>query len=87
MSRQWSFTCTWLVGRELQLSPKLQYDAALLILWHLWKARNARIFDNQHLNEWEILRHVVRDMDLWRRRFKHDQALWEAWRNHICSCL
>lgn len=82
-----SSTNSWLLGRELRLPSAVQYDAVLLILWHLWKARNARIFDNQHSTERDVLRRVVCDMDHWRRRFKHVEDHWDAWRNHISSRL
>ncbi|KAF8662393.1 hypothetical protein HU200_055973 [Digitaria exilis] len=77
----------WLLGRELQLPSQVQYDAVLVLLWHLWKARNAKIFDNLQLTEEAILRHTLSDMDLWRPRFKDAQDLWGFWRHHFSTCL
>lgn len=68
----------WLLGRESQLPPTVQYDAVLLIMWHLWKARNSRIFDNVRLTDQAVLRKIVTDMDLWRPRFRHEQERWNA---------
>ncbi|KAF8726874.1 hypothetical protein HU200_019354 [Digitaria exilis] len=72
------------MGRELQLQlpASTHYVAILLISWHLWKARNAAIFDHLRHTARDVLRRVVYDMDLWRQRYKHHQAHWEAWRCH-----
>lgn len=39
-----SSTTTWLVGMELSLPASIQYDANLVVFWHLWKAWNTLIF-------------------------------------------
>jgi hypothetical protein len=39
------FRLPWLLGRELQLPSTVHTDVVLLLLWHIWKARNALIFD------------------------------------------
>jgi hypothetical protein len=37
-------TRPWLLGCELPLPDQVRTDVAILILWHIWKGRNAKIF-------------------------------------------
>ena len=35
----------------------------ILIFWHIWKARNAKIFDHRDSSLAEVLRHIAADID------------------------
>ncbi|KAF8664642.1 hypothetical protein HU200_054351 [Digitaria exilis] len=61
----------WLIGKELLLPEAVHLDVILMILWHLWKARNAIIFDHQTSTAKDIVLKVVHDMDRWGIRYKH----------------
>jgi hypothetical protein len=50
----------WLLGVEINLPDSVRTDVMLLLLWHIWKARNALIFDQQIHNPSDILRKVIR---------------------------
>jgi hypothetical protein len=49
---------------ELHLPLTVHTDVVLLILWHVWKARNSRIFENLNPAPLDIIGRVVKDLDL-----------------------
>jgi hypothetical protein len=74
------FRLAWLLGRELQLPSAVHTNnAVLLILWHIWKARNALIFDQTSLSATSTLRRVLHDMESWSYRYKKMFHHWRAW--------
>ena len=46
----------WLLGCELQPPHSVQADVMLLVLWQIWKARNALIFDRATSLPTDVLR-------------------------------
>jgi hypothetical protein len=79
--------CPWILGKELCLPAAVHLDVILLILWHIWKARNAPIFDHQILSGREILKRITDDMAAWSCRYRKTNQLCQHWRNYLCSCL
>ncbi|KAF8733786.1 hypothetical protein HU200_014633 [Digitaria exilis] len=86
-SRPDSWRHPWLLGTELQLPPSVHHDVILLILWHIWKARNAVIFDHQTSTPRVVLQRVLHDMDPWRCRYKKLSSQWTTSRACIRNCL
>jgi hypothetical protein len=78
-------------GSWARNSPRpgaVHLDAILLVLWHIWKARNALIFDKQRrLGTKEVIHRVQVDMSSWTCRFKKTSQLWVAWRDYLASCV
>jgi hypothetical protein len=62
----------WILGKE-QVAVHL--DVILLILWHIWKARNAMIFDHQILVGREILKRITDNMAAWSCRYRKTNQL------------
>nr|CAB3477673.1 unnamed protein product [Digitaria exilis] len=75
----------WLAGLELQLPRATHLDVITLILWHIWKARNAVIFDQHTMTLQMVLRRILNDMDSWKTRYKQYDQEWEAWRLFLSS--
>ncbi|KAF8670147.1 hypothetical protein HU200_050901 [Digitaria exilis] len=49
----------WLIGDNLPLPSQVQLDVVLLIMWQIWKARNAMIFDRQPSTPSSIVQRVI----------------------------
>ena len=62
-------------------------DVMLVILWHIWKARNALVFNSVDEDTASVLRGVVKDLNLWACRFGSDKGLICTWALYIQSCL
>ncbi|KAF8783842.1 hypothetical protein HU200_000282 [Digitaria exilis] len=77
----------WLLGSELPLPYSVCFDVAMLILWQLWKARNARVFDHKSSSAEDVIRRVVNDLDTWHCRYGKLKDHLKAWRDHLHSCL
>ncbi|KAG2624456.1 hypothetical protein PVAP13_3KG130900 [Panicum virgatum] len=77
----------WLLGCELQLPHTVQTDVMLLLLWHIWKARNALIFDKQTSSHTDILRRLIKDMEMWRCRYKKLRSDFDRWKSYFLSRL
>ena len=77
----------WDIGAGIPLPDAVRVDAIVLILWHLWKARNAAIFDNANLNSTDVLCRVARDLDSWASRYKKLQTAAQAWRAWLSHCI
>jgi len=60
-------------------------DVVLLLLWHMWKARNAKIFDHVNSSPLDIIRRVLKDMDLWSCRFQRLHQELQSWRSWLAS--
>ena len=77
----------WVLGCELQLPHSVQVDVILLLLWQLWKARNALIFEKINTSPVEVLVKTVKDMDFWRCRFRNFASDFNRWHSFVLSCL
>jgi len=55
----------WDIGVSTPLPDKVRLDIVLLILWHLWKSRNADIFDQADSSSHDVINRVARDIDSW----------------------
>ena len=75
------------IGAGIPLPDAVRVDAIVLILWHLWKARNAAIFDNANSNSTDVLCRVARDLDSWASRYKKLQTAAQAWRAWLSHCI
>jgi hypothetical protein len=71
---------TWVLP---ELARRGSGDVFLTILWHIWKARNVRIFDQQTLPPPEVLRRAIKDLDDWSPRFRRRSILISAWRDFL----
>jgi len=59
----------------------------LIILWHIWKARNAMIFNTDDLSSAAVLRGVIKDLERWACRFKSNKHLLAVWSAYILECF
>ena len=69
------------------LPETIRSDVMMLTLWHVWKARNAMIFEHQNLSPEDILRRIVNDMDAWSCRYRRLRSDLNVWREWIVNCL
>uniref|UniRef100_K3ZMQ4 Reverse transcriptase zinc-binding domain-containing protein n=1 Tax=Setaria italica TaxID=4555 RepID=K3ZMQ4_SETIT len=72
---------------ELHLPEDVHIDVILLMLWQIWKARNALIFDHKTSSAGDVIRRVINDMDSWSCRYKKTRPQWNCWRDFLCSRL
>ncbi|KAF8780235.1 hypothetical protein HU200_001905 [Digitaria exilis] len=77
----------WCLGRELQLPQQVAFDVMLAILWQLWKARNALIFDQKFLSPTDVLRRAVDDLGSWSCRYKALEPHLQCWREYLLNRL
>ena len=67
----------------------VRLDIVLLLLWHLWKARNSMVFDQVDSSPCDIINRVCRDIDAWMCRYKKYamfvRELWRAWLGLLTS--
>ena len=77
----------WLLGCELQLPDTVQADVMLLLLWHIWKAWNAVIFDKQASSHTDILRRLIKDMEMYGCRYKKLRFDFDRWKSYFLSRL
>ncbi|KAG2554580.1 hypothetical protein PVAP13_9KG600601 [Panicum virgatum] len=78
----------WDIGVNVPLPDAVRLDIVLLILWHLWKCRNAVVFDQNDSGPLDVLTRVDRDMDAWMSRYRKvspSVQQWKAWLNHCAS--
>ena len=78
----------WDIGVNVPLPDAVRLDIVLLILWHLWKCRNAVVFDQNDSGSLDVLTRVDRDMDAWMSRYRKvspSVQQWKAWLNHCAS--
>jgi hypothetical protein len=76
----------WTIGRTINLPAKVHMDMMLIILWHIWKARNALIFEAEDITTAGALRAAIKDAGKWACRYKEDKALVIAWVDYLRSC-
>jgi hypothetical protein len=77
----------WCIGLDLDLPAKVRLDVMLISLWHIWKARNAMIFNNEDVSPNVVLHGIINDLDCWACRYKRDRGLIGAWKAYIQECL
>ena len=82
-----NFKMPWLLGCNLGLPDSCQTDVILLLLWHIWKARNELIFDQKHLTTSEVLRRCSTDLYDWSCRYKKHKLQIRAWGDFLRSIL
>ncbi|KAF8645681.1 hypothetical protein HU200_066127 [Digitaria exilis] len=75
----------WFLGMELPLPSSVRLDILLLMLWHIWKARNTHIFDKKLMTATDILRRVTYDLDAWSSRYRRHKMDLKRWRDFIHS--
>jgi len=71
----------WVLGSGLLLPEQTRPDI-MLLLWHIWKARNATIFDHTNMTPSDVLRRIIHDLDIWSCRYGRlspDLDLWKNW--------
>ncbi|KAF8676060.1 hypothetical protein HU200_047565 [Digitaria exilis] len=72
-------------GLSLGLPEEVRVDAVLVVLWHIWKARNALIFDQETTSPQQTIRRMVAVMEQWRRRCRGLGSQWMAWADYLGS--
>ena len=75
----------WVFAATSPLPDAVRTDVMLLILWHIWKARNAMIFDHQDSSPSDVLRRVISDIDAWSCRYRKTTAELQIWRDWIVT--
>ncbi|KAF8657007.1 hypothetical protein HU200_060340 [Digitaria exilis] len=75
------------LGQELEIPHQVQTDVMLLLLWHIWKARNAMLFEHKDQTTTETIRRVIVDMEAWQMRYRRLNLYWQAWRDFLLSRL
>jgi hypothetical protein len=53
------------IGAALNLPSVVRLDAVMIILWNIWKCRNALIFDLKDTSVFEVLRNIHSDICAW----------------------
>lgn len=77
----------WFLGKDLPLPSQISLDVVMMIMWEIWKARNALIFDRKTLTAHDILRRVLDDLDSWSCRFGKLRHMALLWRDYLYHCL
>lgn len=72
----------WLL---LALPDEVRTNIFITLFWHVWKARNAKIFEQRILSPHEVLRRVLQDMEDWAPRFRRTSSHVSEWRDFIAS--
>lgn len=54
---------SWLIGCESHHPAQVRLDMVLNILWHIWKARNAMIFNAKDITVVGVLHVIAKDID------------------------
>ena len=73
----------WDIGVSTPLPENVRLDIVLLILWHLWKSRNAAIFDQTDSSSQDIINRVARNIDSWMGRYKRNLPYVREWRTWL----
>ena len=77
----------WALGSELPLPDQTRPDIMLLLLWHIWKARNALIFNRDNLSTVDVLRRVLHDLEIWHCRYGRLSLYIDLWKDWIRTKL
>lgn len=75
------------IGASLDFPPSVRLDVVLVLLWNIWKSRNALIFDGKDSAPSEVLRASYRDLIVWACKYKDAHVLIRAWANYIQNCI
>ena len=73
----------WDIGVSTPLPENVRLDIVLLILWHLWKSRNAAIFDHTDSSSQDIINRVAKNIDSWMGRYKGNLPYLREWRTWL----
>ncbi|KAF8686952.1 hypothetical protein HU200_043230 [Digitaria exilis] len=85
--RPGGFRQPWSLWAEVQLPDSVQMDVIVLVLWQIWKARNALIFDHKLPSPSEIIRKALDDLTSWKCRYKDNKEAIAIWGDYLYSCL
>nr|CAB3449123.1 unnamed protein product [Digitaria exilis] len=66
-----------LLGQSLGLPSEVKTD--VMLLWHMWKARNSLIFDQVVLSPQNIIRRTISTMEQWTVRYRKLSLHWNVW--------
>ncbi|KAG2608927.1 hypothetical protein PVAP13_4KG005381, partial [Panicum virgatum] len=75
-----SFRRPWETDPVNTLPKTVSVDMLLMLLWHIWKARNDLVFDRHDLSPTGIIRKTLRDIDTWSCRYKRVRPDVYVWR-------
>ena len=82
-----TFRRPWEGELAVALPKAVKVDILLLILWHIWKTRNGLIFERQYSSPVDILRRVLKDIDVWCSPYKKLRLEVQAWREWLANCI
>ncbi|KAF8687660.1 hypothetical protein HU200_042577 [Digitaria exilis] len=84
----YGLTQPWFLVKEWPLPSSVHLDDILLLLWHLWKARNVLIFFyRKSITTANSLRCVIGDLDAWSCHYRKNRTKLRLWRDYIFSRL
>ncbi|KAF8691324.1 hypothetical protein HU200_040451 [Digitaria exilis] len=72
-----NFRKSHLLGQSLGLPSEVKTD--VMLLWHMWKARNSLIFDQVVLSPQNIIRRTISTMEQWTVRYRKLSLHWNVW--------
>jgi hypothetical protein len=75
----------WFLGKELDLPTEVRLDAVVVLHWHIWKARNALIFDHQNSIAVGVVRKVISNLDSSACRYNKHRPHLRCWRDYVLS--
>ena len=76
----------WQFPLNSMLPDTVCIDVVLLLLWHMWKARNAKNLDHVISCALYIIRRVLKDLDLWSCSFGVSTRIWRSWSPLLANC-
>ncbi|KAK1681640.1 hypothetical protein QYE76_042488 [Lolium multiflorum] len=78
----------WHTQLPNHLPRSIWNSIALIILWKIWDARNAKVFRDSDITATLTVTNIVSDFTLWSHRFRQAEIRVDAdlWRNHLSTC-
>jgi hypothetical protein len=55
----------WFIGQTINLLAEVRLDMMLIILWHIWKARDTLIFEAADITTLGVLRSAIKNAGAW----------------------
>ncbi|RCV18209.1 hypothetical protein SETIT_3G281400v2, partial [Setaria italica] len=77
----------WILGKELSLPSHVHLDVIMMVLWQIWKARNALIFYGKPSSAHEVVRRVIKDFEAWKFRYRKHLTQILCWRDYLMARL